>query len=138
MNPTPYITIRGGKARAAIAWYAALFGGEVTSLIEADKMPGFEAPDDIKDWVMHAEISFSGGQIMASDDMMRQDAAITGAWIAMNFEDNAKAAATFEALSEGGVVMKPFGPSEWAEGFGMLTDKFGTPWMLNGPYKDFG
>jgi PhnB protein len=26
----------------------------------------------------------------------------------------------------------PFGPTFWAKGFGMLVDKFGTPWMVSG------
>jgi PhnB protein len=25
----------------------------------------------------------------------------------------------------------PYGPQFWAVGFGMLTDKFGVPWMVN-------
>src|ERR1700724_2272731 len=26
----------------------------------------------------------------------------------------------------------PFGPTFWAKGFGMVTDKFGCPWIVNG------
>ena len=38
----------------------------------------------------------------------------------------------FEALAEGGqVTMKP-GKTFWSEYFGMATDRFGTPWMVNG------
>lgn len=27
--------------------------------------------------------------------------------------------------------MMPIGPTFWAERFGMFTDKFGVPWMVN-------
>jgi PhnB protein len=28
--------------------------------------------------------------------------------------------------------MMPMGKTFWAEAFGMLTDRFGTPWMVGG------
>jgi PhnB protein len=34
-------------------------------------------------------------------------------------------------LAAGGQVQMPFEKTFWAEGFGMLVDKFGTPWMVN-------
>ena len=38
----------------------------------------------------------------------------------------------FDALAVGGQVTMPFGKTFWAEAFGMLVDRFGTPWMING------
>jgi PhnB protein len=37
----------------------------------------------------------------------------------------------FNALGEGGKVGMPFQKTFWAAGFGMLTDRFGIPWMIN-------
>jgi len=37
----------------------------------------------------------------------------------------------FDALAKGGEVQMPFDPTFWAEGFGMLRDQFGVPWMVN-------
>jgi PhnB protein len=34
-------------------------------------------------------------------------------------------------LGEGGVVQMLIGETFWARRFGMLIDKFGTPWMVN-------
>ena len=39
--------------------------------------------------------------------------------------------AIFDALSVGGNVTKPLGYVPWGAHFGMLTDKFGTEWMLS-------
>jgi PhnB protein len=36
----------------------------------------------------------------------------------------------FDALAEGGQVNLPLGPTSWAPAFGMLADRFGTPWMV--------
>lgn len=43
-----------------------------------------------------------------------------------------EAAPVFDALSEGGKVIMPLHKTFWAESFGMLTDRFGTPWIVNG------
>ena len=37
----------------------------------------------------------------------------------------------FHALSEKGTVQMPIQETFWAARFGMLVDKFGTPWMVN-------
>jgi PhnB protein len=37
----------------------------------------------------------------------------------------------YGALSEGGQATMPFQETFWSPGFGMLTDRFGTPWMVN-------
>ncbi len=37
----------------------------------------------------------------------------------------------FRALSEKGTVYMPIQETFWALRFGILTDQFGTPWMIN-------
>ncbi len=37
----------------------------------------------------------------------------------------------FNALTQGGQVQMPFTETFWAQGFGVVTDRFGTPWMVN-------
>ena len=44
-------------------------------------------------------------------------------------------ATVFDALAEGGQVTMPLDKTFWAEAFGMVTDRFGTPWMVNGSMK---
>ena len=41
-------------------------------------------------------------------------------------------AVTVDALAEGGNAPMPFQKTFFAEGFGMVTDRFGTPWMVSG------
>ena len=47
----------------------------------------------------------------------------------------ADAKAAFDALAAGGKVIMPMGPTFWAESFGMLTDRYGTSWMIGGGMK---
>jgi PhnB protein len=37
----------------------------------------------------------------------------------------------FEKLSVGGNVTMPLEKAPWGDTFGMLTDKFGVPWLVN-------
>ena len=39
--------------------------------------------------------------------------------------------AEVDALADGGKVGMPFQETFWAKGFGMLVDRYGTPWMVN-------
>ena len=49
----------------------------------------------------------------------------------LHTHDVAEARRWFDALSDGGQVVMPFGESFWSPGFGSLIDKFGIPWMIN-------
>jgi PhnB protein len=57
---------------------------------------------------------------------------IRGASVTLNFDSVAEAKGVFDKLGVGGKVGMPMAPSFWARSFGMLTDRFGTPWIVNG------
>jgi PhnB protein len=60
---------------------------------------------------------------------------MAGFGVAVTFPTVEAARNVFDAFSEGGDVMMPFGETFWAEAFGGVTDRFGTPWMINGGPK---
>ena len=37
----------------------------------------------------------------------------------------------FAALADGAQILMPIAPTFWSAQFGMLTDRFGIPWMIN-------
>ncbi len=55
----------------------------------------------------------------------------TGADIAVTMSDPAEGKRVFDALAEGGEVERPYQPSDWSPGFGRLTDRWGTHWMVD-------
>ena len=57
---------------------------------------------------------------------------IRGVSITLNYDTPDEARRIFEALGEGGTVTMAMAPTFWAQAFGMLTDRFGTPWIVNG------
>jgi PhnB protein len=55
--------------------------------------------------------------------------------LTLNFDTVDEARRIFERLSVGGTVTMPINEAFWAKAFGMLTDRFGCPWVVNGEMK---
>jgi PhnB protein len=51
--------------------------------------------------------------------------------VSIQIETPAEAERVFHALAEGGSIRMPIQETFWAQRFGMLVDRFGTPWMIN-------
>jgi len=46
-------------------------------------------------------------------------------------KSTADAERMFKALADGGQVRTPLEQTFWAERFGVVTDRFGVPWIVN-------
>lgn len=57
---------------------------------------------------------------------------IKGVMLALEYDSIDEARAIFDALSEGGTITMPLAPAFWSKTFGMLTDRFGVSWAVNG------
>src|SRR5207247_11085509 len=69
---------------------------------------------------------------MASDWMAPQPyPGMNGFRVSLTYPTVGDARRMFDALAAGGSVQVPFEKTFWSDGFGMLTDRFGTPWMIN-------
>ena len=84
------------------------------------------------DKIMHARLSIGDQVLMASDAPPdRSDGAMKGFSVSLKLDSAAEAERIFEALAQGGTVKMPIQQTFWAIRFGMLVDRFGTPWMVN-------
>ncbi len=54
-----------------------------------------------------------------------------GMTLLIEVADDAEAKRVFAALGQGGKVTMPLMKSFWTFSFGMLTDPFAVPWMVN-------
>jgi PhnB protein len=80
---------------------------------------------------MHASLQVENVTLMGSDVPPAHYAAPKGISVSLNISNVADGRRIFTALSEGGTVTLPFDKTFWAAGFGMTTDRFGIPWMVN-------
>jgi PhnB protein len=138
MHSNTYLFFDGNCAEA-MRFYERTLGGKLEILTHAQSPMKDQPPSrDFGDRVMHARLVFDGGELMASDDMPGQYAGLHGFRVALHFDDIAQARRMFEALSPGGHVTLPLQETFWSEAFAMFEDRYGTPWMINGPAKAIG
>ena len=123
-----------GNCAEAMRFYERVLKGNLKALLKNSDTPAAEhVPPGTEDRIMHAYLEFDGGSLMAGDAMPDPPyEGIKGVALALQYEDTAQAKRVFDALSEGGNVTMPWSPTFWAEAFGMTTDQYGTPWIVNG------
>ena len=130
MSFNPYLFFSGDCAEA-FARYHEVFGGDLNVMKHADVPEGSGMPDADPEAVMHASLRVGDALLMGSDDPTGTGGAKVGSAVAYTAPDPAEAERAFDALAEGGEVGAPFGPTFWSKGFGMCTDRFGVPWMVD-------
>jgi PhnB protein len=125
----PYIAF-DGTARQAMEFYREVFGGDlrVSTFGEFGQQ---DSPD--ADKVMHAQLETDRGfTLMASDTpagMQRNPGdTIT---VSLSGEDADELRGYWDKLSDGGTVTMPMEKQMWGDEFGMCTDRFGVPWMVD-------
>jgi PhnB protein len=131
MQVVPYLNFNG-NCREAFEFYAECLGGKLIAMFKHSDMPaGQECPGDWQDLIMHARIDLGEGQLMASDSPPDQYQKPQGLWVSLHPQTPEEAERIFHALAEGGDVLMPIQETFWAVRFAMVTDRFGTPWMIN-------
>jgi len=131
MQVQPYLNF-GGRFDEAMAFYGKVMGAKVTFVMRyKDAPPEHNISPEWADKVMHANIDFGDSQIMASDGQQGHKPNFDGFSLSVGAVSAEEGKRIFEALAEGGQVMLPYQKTFWAEGFGMLIDRFGLGWMVN-------
>jgi PhnB protein len=125
----PYISF-DNSARQAMEFYRGVFGGNLT-MNTFGEFGQADSPD--ADKIMHSQLETDMGfTLMASDTpagMQRNPGdTIT---ISLSGDDADSLRGYWEKLSDGGTVTMPLEKQMWGDEFGMCTDKFGIPWMVN-------
>jgi PhnB protein len=128
-----YLTFNGNCAEA-MRFYERTLGGKIeTMMTHAESPMAAQASAADKNRIMHATIVIDGRRLMASDSMAgRPYAGMHGFSLSLGYPTAAEAKRVFDALAAGGQVQMPVDKTFWAEAFGMLVDRFGTPWMVSG------
>jgi uncharacterized glyoxalase superfamily protein PhnB len=121
-----------GQCRQAFEFYADCLGGEIVMLLTGGESPmKDEMPAEMHDKVMHVCLQVGKLMLMGSDcppDMYEQP---QGFHVQISIDDPEQAEQTFNRLAASGTVQMAFEKTFWAEKFGMVVDRFGTPWVIN-------
>jgi PhnB protein len=126
-----------GNCADAMQFYARLFDAKLEALITYEQaqaqmpMPGADGQK-----IMHAYLVHPQFEVMAGDTPsgMRYEG-VKGVMMTLTYPTAAEGRRVFEALADGGTVTMPPAETFWADVFGMVTDRFGVPWGVNGGSK---
>ena len=132
--PIPYLGFNGNCAEA-MRFYECVLGGKITVMMTGAQSPmADQMPKEFADRVMNAQLLLPGGGLLYAGDAPPHVPyeGIKGVNIALNFDTVEEAESIFNALADGGKVTMPYSPTFWAKKFGMLIDKFGVSWIING------
>ena len=122
-----------GTCADAMRFYERTLGGKLQLMTHGDSPMAAQTPPGSANRIMHARLELDGRLLMASDSMVGQPTqGMKGFSLSLIYPTVAEAQRMFAALAEGGQITMPMGKTFWAEAFGMLVDRFGTSWMVNG------
>jgi PhnB protein len=131
-----YLTFDGNCAEA-MRFYERTLGGKMEMLMTHAESPmANQAPPGSENRIMHSRLLLGDQALMASDAMAGPSyKGMSGFHLSLVYPTAAEARRVFDALGKGGHVTMPMAETPWAEAFGMLVDRFGTPWMINGAQR---
>ncbi|WP_226486038.1 VOC family protein [Streptomyces parvulus] len=125
----PYLSF-DGDARQALEFYEQVFGGDLAlNTFGASGMPDPAYAEKI----MHGMLETpSGFTLMGADTPPGMDHTPGSNFsVSLSGDDAAELRGYWEKLSASGTVSVPLEKQMWGDVFGMCTDRFGIPWMVN-------
>jgi PhnB protein len=126
----PYLSFRD-NAREAMEFYKTVFGGK----LEMQTFEEFHASQDPSEAnkIMHAMLTADNGIVFMASDTPNSMEYRTGTNMSMSLsgDNETELRGYYEKLLAGGTIGMPLEKAPWGDTFGMLTDKFGVPWLVN-------
>jgi PhnB protein len=126
----PYLSF-DGNAREAMQFYASVFGGDLSMSTFGDMGAG----DADSNRIMHAQLQTKDGYtIMGADvpsTMAYQPMAGSSVSLSGGEAESTALRGYWDKLAASGTTTMPLARQSWGDEFGMCTDRFGVPWMID-------
>jgi PhnB protein len=133
-NPYPNFA---GNTEEAFTFYRSVFGGEFLGVMRFADFPEnpMGAPGGDLDKIAHITLPLGKRNVlMGTDALASLGQSLTvgnNHYPHLEAESAEEAQRLFNAPSEGGRVEMPLQRTEWAETYGICTDRFGVQWMVD-------
>ena len=130
MQVQPYLFF-DGRCDEALEFYKKALGAQVEMLMRWKDSPDQSmcTPANANK-VMHSSLRIGETAVMASDGRNTGQPNFQGFALSLDAKTDTEAQTLFKALSGGGEVAMPMGPTFFATSFGMVRDRFGVHWMV--------
>jgi len=123
-----------GQCEAAFKHYEKVLDGKILMMVRNADAPADSCVPQTPETaarIMHARLKVGDRLLMGGDAPPQFASKPQGFCVNIMVDDPIESERIFRELGEGGVVQMPIGETFWARRFGMLIDRFGTPWMVN-------
>jgi PhnB protein len=131
MRINPYLSF-DGQCAAALEFYERCLGGKVVYVMTyAQSSMATQVPAEWSTRISHATFCVGDQTLGAADAPPGAYRTPQGFSLTLDIDTPADADRIFEKLSEKGTVQMPIQETAWARRFGVVTDQFGTPWIIN-------
>ena len=121
-----------GTCREAFKFYAETFGGRIVFSMTYGEAPGAEqSPPEARDRIIHARLELGRQYLLGCDVLGDRYQPPQGFNVMVSVDAPAEAERIFNILAAEGSVSMSCQETFWAYRFGMCTDRFGIPWMVN-------
>lgn len=131
IHETQSIPCFDGNCREAFEFYRNTFGGQISFMQTIGESPMASSMlPETHGRIMHVTLQI-GDQVLQGADAPGQFTKPAGFCVALHWDDVVDGRRVFDALAQKSLVQMPFQATFWAQGFGMLVDQFGTPWIVN-------
>ena len=131
MKISPYLSF-DGQCQTALRFYERCLGGKIAYMMTYAQSPmAAQVPPEWGEKIYHATLSLGDQTLGAADAPPGSYRSPQGFSLTLEIDAPPEADRLFEMLSEGGTVQMPAQETFWARRFGVLTDQFGTPWMIS-------
>ncbi len=131
MDLVTYLAFNG-QCEEAFKHYETVLRGKILMMVRNSDAPaGTPIAPGSGNRIMHARLKVGDRLLMGGDAPSQHFSKPQGFCVSIQLDTTADAERIFRDLGEGGTVNMPMAETFWARRFGMLTDKFGVPWMVN-------
>ncbi|HVV92203.1 MAG TPA: VOC family protein [Hyphomicrobiales bacterium] len=130
MELAPYLNFAGTCAEAFAA-YSKVFGGKPDMMTWGASPMAAQTPAEWHDKIINVSLKADGITLMGCDVPPSHYRPMQGFGVTLVIPTPAEVDRVFAALSEGGNVTMPLQKTFWSARFGMVTDRFGTPWLIS-------
>jgi PhnB protein len=131
MQASIHLTFNG-ECEAAFKLYERTLGATIGFMLTYGSSPAAgDVPSEWRDKIVHASVTM-GGQVFSGADVRPEEyEKPRGFYVLLGVDSPAEAERIFGALAEGGAVQMPLQKTFWSPSFGVLVDRFGTPWEIS-------
>src|SRR5580692_4480715 len=120
-----------GTCEQAFQFYERELGGTIVVMLRHADSPAAESvPADWRMKINHATLVLGDHRLTGGDVPLESHQKPQGFAVLLHLETTAEAERAFGVLAAGGSVQFPLQETFWARRFGMLTDPFGIPWLI--------